>query len=63
MLKKGYSHTSIPPPCVFMADYRLTMRDERGRRSHPNVPIRLGLTNRAVIQQNNICGMQGINVQ
>ena len=38
------------------------MGDDRDDSSHPNVPIRLGLTNRGVIQHN-ICGMQEIAVQ
>jgi len=46
-----------------MAGYRLTVRQDRDRSSHPIVPVRLGLTSRGVIQQNNICGMQGFAVQ
>ena len=46
-----------------MVGYRLTGRDDGGRSSQPTVPVRLGLTSRGVIQQNNIRGMQGLAVQ
>jgi hypothetical protein len=46
-----------------MAGYRLTVRDDRDRSSYPIVPVRLCLTSRGVIQQNNMSGMQGFAVQ
>jgi len=46
-----------------MAGYRSTVRDDRDRSSHPTVPVRLGLTSRGVIQQNNIYGTQRFAVQ
>jgi ribonucleotide reductase beta subunit family protein with ferritin-like domain len=46
-----------------MAGDRLTVRDDRDRSSHPTVPVPLGLTRLDIIQQNSICGTQGIAVQ